>query len=99
MGLGPGTWVYENELIGLDIATLYLKSLHWSVQTLVTVGFGDTVAYNSGTIFIFSPFHFLININSFLVEKIYSIIWMFIGVAFYSYTVFSIAMFISESNQ
>lgn len=65
MGLGPGTWVYENELIGLDIYTLYLKSLHWSVQTLVTVGFGDTVAYNSGTFYTPSIWIFLIK-NTFL---------------------------------
>lgn len=50
MGLGPGTWPFENNIDVKDPMTLYLKSLHWSVQTLVTVGFGDIVAFNNGNL-------------------------------------------------
>jgi hypothetical protein len=31
MGMGPGTWVYELDLLNKDYLTLYLKSLNWSV--------------------------------------------------------------------
>ena len=48
MGLGPGTWPFENHIDIHDKTTLYFQSLHWSVQTLVTVGFGDIVAFNHG---------------------------------------------------
>ena len=37
----PNTWVARMNIIDLSIPVQYLYSIYWSVQTLVTAGYGD----------------------------------------------------------
>lgn len=40
------TWLYMNDLKDRDIMDLYLASLYFTVQTVVTVGYGDLHSYS-----------------------------------------------------
>jgi hypothetical protein len=38
------TWVYRMKLVDADSFTSYIVSLYWSVQTVITLGYGDIPA-------------------------------------------------------
>lgn len=42
------TWVTEAELQGSDVETQYIASLYWAFATMLTVGYGDIHATNTG---------------------------------------------------
>lgn len=44
MEYDPDTWVYRKHLVDSDNYTQYLWSLYWSVQTVITLGYGDVPA-------------------------------------------------------
>lgn len=44
LDFNPDTWVYRKGLLDADHMTLYLWSLYWSVQTVITLGYGDVPA-------------------------------------------------------
>jgi len=41
---GPDTWVFRKQLLDAEPLTLYVWSLYWSVQTVITLGYGDIPA-------------------------------------------------------
>lgn len=45
-------WIYQNGYIDYDDFTLYVTSFYFTVTTIVTVGYGDIHAYNTGERFI-----------------------------------------------
>ena len=71
------TWVTSMGLINESTTTQYLIACNWALQTLTTVGYGDT------------------NITT-PTEKIMTLIWMFFGVGFYSFTIGNLASLISS---
>jgi hypothetical protein len=40
----PDTWVYRKNLVDVENYQAYLWSLHWSIQTVLTLGYGDIPA-------------------------------------------------------
>lgn len=41
------TWLTNKQLLSESIANKYIHSLYWSAVTIMTVGYGDIVAYNT----------------------------------------------------
>lgn len=64
----PMNWVIYVGLEYSDPFTQYIRALHWSLQTLTTVGFGDVPPQTNW-------------------EKLYAILWMGVGSAFFSFMI------------
>lgn len=48
----PDTWVYRRNIVDSDNLTGYIYSLYWSVQTVITLGYGDIPAVTTPEILI-----------------------------------------------
>ena len=46
----PDTWVFRKGLLDMDDYTLYLWSFYWSMQTVITLGYGDIPSVTSAEI-------------------------------------------------
>jgi hypothetical protein len=57
-------WIYSNGFEDYDNFTLYITSFYFTVTTIVTVGYGDIHAYNTGERFV-SIFLMIIGVISF----------------------------------
>ena len=57
--LGPETWVYRLEMLDYSNSALYLTSLYWTFQTLLTVGYGDIQSESNMELFFSSLWMFV----------------------------------------
>jgi hypothetical protein len=45
--LSPDTWVFRVDMVDSDNYSLFLVSIYWAFETLLTVGYGDITAYTN----------------------------------------------------
>lgn len=80
------SWIFRYNGQNFADSEVYLTAYYFGMTTLTTVGYGDITAFTSCK----SLFH--------PDEVVVVIIWMLIGVVFYSYTIGLITTFFSESD-